>query len=101
MSKLTAVIIGAEHAQGLSKKDNKPYNFANVYYLKQRKAWSNDKGASQVVGAEQASIEMNPSPALLEQFKTIEAQLPCEVELHLDINPENPQRNWVVDFQIL
>ncbi len=96
---ITVFVIGVEHSQGLSKKDNKPYNFANVHYLIPRRGWANEKGASQVLGKQSEAISMNPMPDLFQQFRNIESQMPCLVELHLDVDPENMQRNWVVDIK--
>lgn len=96
---ITVFVIGVEHAQGLSKKDNKPYNFSSVHYLVPRRGWSNEKGASQVLGKEVETISMNPTPELFEQFKNIESHMPCLVELYLEVNPERMQRNWVIDMK--
>lgn len=102
MSKLTVMVVGAEHTKGLAKKDDRPYDFASVSYLKQAQGWSNDKGASTVVGLEVAKIDMdNTNPSLMNAFREIASALPCTLELTLALNPNNPQRNWVSDIKVV
>ncbi|MCY9803350.1 hypothetical protein OTK51_07875 [Vibrio scophthalmi] len=101
MSKLQVIVIGCEHSQGLSKKDDTPYNFALVNYLAPNKGWKSAKGACNAVGFDRQQIQMNPSPALVAEFKKLEDVFPLLCELHLDVDPENPQRNHVVDIKLI
>jgi hypothetical protein len=96
---LTVVVIGCEHSQGLSKKDDKPYNFAQVNYLAPNRGWSSDKGACQAVGLDKKQIAMSPNPSLVSVFKGLEDEFPLLCELSLDADPENPARNIVVDIK--
>lgn len=98
---LKVIVTGCEHSQGLSKKDDTPYNFAVVNYLAPNKGWKNDKGACTAVGLSQKQISMNPNPALVAEFQKLSDQFPMMVELHLDADPENPARNQVVDIKPL
>ncbi|MDA0148339.1 hypothetical protein [Vibrio sp. LaRot3] len=101
MSKLTVIVIGCEHSQGLSKKDDRPYNFAQVNYLAPNEGWKSEKGACNAVGLVQKQIQMNPSPSLVAEFQKLNDQFPMQCELHLDVDPSNPQRNHVVDIKAL
>ncbi len=101
MSKLTVVVIGCEHAQGLSKKDDKPYNFAQVNYLAPNEGWKSEKGSCKAVGLVGRQIQMNPDPQLVAAFQEIQDQFPVTCDLILDIDPSNPQRNHVVDVKVI
>ncbi len=101
MSKLTVVVIGCEHAQGLSKKDDSPYNFAQVNFLAKNEGWSSTKGSCKGVGMTQKQIQMNPSPQLVAAFEQIAPKFPCQCELTLEVDPSNPQRNHVVDVKVV
>ena len=57
---LTVTVIGCEHSQGLSKKDDRPYNFALVNYLAPNEGWKSEKGACEAVGLDKKQIAMNP-----------------------------------------
>ncbi|NOI60645.1 hypothetical protein [Vibrio coralliilyticus] len=96
---LTVVVIGCEHSQGLSKKDDRPYNFAQVNYLASNEGWKSEKGECKPVGLVQKQIAMNPNPSLVAAFKELETQFPMTCELHLDADPQNPARNIVVDIK--
>lgn len=96
---LTVIVIGCEHSQGLSKKDDRPYNFAMVNYLADNKGWNSEKGQCQAVGLDKKQIAMSPNPSLVAEFKKLESQFPLMCELHLDADPDNPARNIVVDVK--
>jgi len=96
---LTVTVIGCEHSQGLSKKDDRPYNFALVNYLAPNEGWKSEKGACEAVGLDKKQIAMNPNPSLVMAFKELESQFPMMCELHLDADPQNPARNIVVDIK--
>ncbi|MBF4410612.1 hypothetical protein EA831_22570, partial [Vibrio anguillarum] len=50
MGKLTVVVIGCEHSKGLAKVTNKPYDFAQVNYLKPNEGWNSEKGSCLAFG---------------------------------------------------
>lgn len=96
---LTVTVIGCEHSQGLSKKDDRPYNFAVVNYLAPNDGWTSEKGACEAVGLTQKQIAMSPNPSLVAEFKKLEGGFPMMADLHLDVDPSNPSRNIVVDIK--
>ncbi|MGO2498415.1 MAG: hypothetical protein ACTH6I_10370 [Vibrio litoralis] len=98
---LKVVVIGCEHSQGLSKNGDKPYNFAQVSYLAPNEGWTSQKGSCSAVGLTQKQIAMNPKPELFSAFASMESEFPCMAELILDIDPSNPQRNYVVDIKLI
>ncbi len=98
---LKVVVIGCEHSQGLSKKNDTPYNFAQVNYLAQNQGWNSEKGQCKAIGLTVQQIAMNPTPALLAEFNKLESQFPMKCELMLDADPQNPARNIVVDIKTL
>lgn len=98
---LKVVVIGCEHSSGLSKRDDKPYNFAQVNYLAKNEGWKSEKGSCSAYGLTVKQIAMMPDASLLAQFATIQDQFPCECELILDADPQNPARNIVVDIKPL
>ncbi len=98
---LKVTVIGCEHSSGLSKRDDKPYNFAQVNYLAKNEGWKSDKGSCTAYGLGVKQIAMSTNPALLAQFAKLEEQFPCLCELSLDCDPQNPARNIVVDIKIL
>ena len=101
MGKLTVTVIGCEHSQGLAKANDKPYNFAQVTYLKQNQGWNSSKGSCNAFGLKVEKIAMLTSPALLNEFQKLANNFPLLCELSLDADPENPQRNIVVDIKPL
>ncbi|NVJ57999.1 MAG: hypothetical protein HWE19_16715 [Vibrionaceae bacterium] len=98
---LKVTVIGCEHSQGLSKKDDRPYNFAVVNYLAPNEGWKSEKGQCTPVGLVQKQIAMNPNPALVAEFAKLTDQFPLMCELDLDADPQNPARNIVVDIKPL
>lgn len=96
---LTVIVIGCEHSQGLSKKDDKPYNFAQVNYLAPNEGWTSEKGACKAVGLDKKQIAMSPNPSLVAEFEKLKEKFPMMCELHLDVDPSNPSRNIVVDIK--
>lgn len=103
MSKISAFVIGCEHSKGLSKGSNRPYDYAVVNYLGKNDGWTQSaQGQCTRVGLEQKKITMcNTNPSLLAEFQKLEVQFPLECDLVLDIDPNNPQKNWVVDIKPL
>lgn len=101
MGKLTVLVIGCEHSQGLSKSNDKPYNFAMVNYLKPNEGWNSQKGSCNAYGLMQEKIAMTVTGGLLSEFEKLESQFPLMCDLILDADPSNPQRNIVVDIKPL
>ncbi|WP_158147699.1 hypothetical protein [Vibrio cincinnatiensis] len=99
MGKLTVTVIGCEHSQGLSKSNDKPYNFALVNYLKPNQGWNSQKGSCTAYGLKSDHIAMLTTPSLLSEFQKLSTQFPLLCDLILDADPENPQRNIVVDIK--
>nr|WP_194589607.1 hypothetical protein [Vibrio anguillarum]MBF4449033.1 hypothetical protein [Vibrio anguillarum] len=99
MGKLTVVVIGCEHSKGLAKATNKPYDFAQVNYLKPNEGWNSEKGSCLAFGLTQQQIAMNPHPSLLAEFQKLQDKFPLVCDLMLDADPSNPQRNIVVDIK--
>lgn len=97
---LTVIVAGCEHSQGLSKKDDTPYNFAQLNYLVPNQGWKSAKGVCKAYGLTQKQMPMAASPALLIEFDKIQNQFPVKCVLTLEPDPENPQRNLVTDFKI-
>ncbi len=98
---LKVVVIGCEHSQGLSKKDDRPYNFAQVNYLGKNDGWTSQKGQCEAVGLTLKQIAMAPNPSLVAVFKNMADEFPLMCELTLDADPQNPARNIVVDIKPL
>ncbi|MGR5413055.1 hypothetical protein ACPV52_09905 [Vibrio astriarenae] len=94
---LKVMVIGVEHAQGLSKANDKPYNFAQVNYLATNEGWESQKGSCKALGFEVKNISMSTQPELFAAFSQLEFPLMCD--LVLDCDPQNPQRNYVVDVK--
>ncbi|CAH8190953.1 RstB phage-related integrase [Vibrio aestuarianus] len=99
MGKLTVLVIGCEHSQGLSKANDKPYDFAMVNYLKPNDGWTSQKGSCNAYGLMQEKISMTPSVALLTEFDKLQSKFPLMCDLILNADPTNPQRNIVVDIK--
>ncbi|MCZ4294502.1 hypothetical protein [Vibrio sinaloensis] len=98
---LSVIVIGCEHSQGLSKKDDTPYNFAQVNYLAHNEGWKSAKGQCNAIGMTQKQIAMNPNPALIAEFDKLKDKFPMLCELRLDADPQRPDRNIVVDIKPL
>lgn len=98
---LTVIVIGCEHSKGMSKKDDTPYNFAQVNYLATNEGWNSAKGQCKAYGMTQKQIAMNPMPELLAEFDKLKDKFPMRCELHLDADPQRPDRNIVVDIKPL
>ncbi|CAK4075883.1 hypothetical protein [Vibrio sp. 16] len=98
---LTVIVIGCEHSQGLSKKDDTPYNFAQVNYLAVNEGWKSAKGQCEAKGLTQKQIAMSPNPSLVAEFGKLNEKFPLMCELSLDADPQNPARNIVVDIKPL
>ncbi len=97
---ITVVVAGCEHSVGLSKKDDTPYNFAQLNILTPNQGWKSAKGQCKAYGLAQRQMPMSANPALLAEFDKIQNQFPVKCVLTLEPDPENPQRNLVTDFKI-
>jgi hypothetical protein len=95
---LIVVVAGCEHSVGLSKKDDTPYNFAQLNYLVPNTGWKSAKGHCKAYGLTQKQMSMSANPTLLAEFDKI--QFPARCVLTLEPDPENPQRNLVTDFKL-
>lgn len=96
------IVVSAKLGNGTSNKSGspKPYQFANVTYLKNAESFVNDQHNIQMVGFDAQEINMLFDNALFEKFK---ASCPFgrTVDLILDADPQNPSRNVVVDFKVI
>lgn len=94
------IVIGAKFGSGTSNKSGspKPYQFANVTYLKQSETFSNEQHNIQMAGYDTQEINMLFDTALFAQFKET-CPFGQPVNLILDADPQNPSRNIVVDFE--
>ncbi|WP_305817110.1 hypothetical protein [Photobacterium leiognathi] len=99
MSKLTVLAIAAVMGNGTSTKSGspKPYQFANIQYLIPAKGFSNESHNIQRVGKDVLEINIEFNQALFNRLKDV--TYPATLELQLEANPENPERNIVVDFE--
>lgn len=100
---IRAIVLGFEHSKGLSKANDRPYDYAVVNYLGQNDGWTqSQKGTCTRVGLMQKTIAMrNDNPSLFAEFSKLEGKYPIELELELGLNPNDLQKNWVVDFKIV
>ncbi|MGF1863280.1 hypothetical protein [Photobacterium profundum] len=98
MANLTVFVSGVTKGSGISKKSGtpKPYSFANVDYLIPAKNFQNDDNDIRKLGMEVKSISMKDDMNLFAQFGSV--SFPCQLNLILEANPENPSQNIVVDF---
>ncbi|GAL13886.1 hypothetical protein JCM19233_4893 [Vibrio astriarenae] len=94
---LKVMVIGVEHSKGLSKANDKPYDFAQVNYLAPNEGWQSTKGSCKAVGLDKKTIAMSTQPELFAAFAQLDYPVMCE--LSLDCDPANPQRNHVVDVK--
>lgn len=101
MSSLKVTVIGVVMGNGVSTKSGspKPYQFGNVQYLVPAKPFSNENTNIQRTGKEVKEINFEFGQALFEQFTTI--IYPAFLELELNADPDNPQRNIVTDFKVI
>ncbi|MBF9000488.1 hypothetical protein [Vibrio nitrifigilis] len=98
---IRAHILGCEHSQGTSKGSNRPYNFAVVNILGANDGWTESQsGRCTRVGLMQKTVPMSTDNlSLLHKLQTFENQFPLECDLVLDVDPNNIQKNWVVDIK--
>lgn len=95
-------VIAAKMGSGISKKSGspKPYQFANVTYLKQAEDYINDDHNIQSSGFDTREVNMAFNKDIYLKFKN-SCPFGQPVDLILDADPENPARNVVVDFQLV
>ncbi len=103
MAKLqNVIVIGAKFGNGTSNKSGspKPYQFANVTYLKNAESFQNEQHNIQMAGFDTQELAVVYDAALFERFKS---QCPFGEKVHLllDADPQNPSRNIVVDFELV
>jgi len=103
MAKLqNVIVIGSKFGNGTSTKSGspKPYQFANVTYLKNAESFANEQHNIQMAGFEPQELAVLYDAALFERFKT-QCPFGQPVHLLLDADPQNPSRNIVVDFELV
>lgn len=98
MSSLKVTVIGVVMGNGVSTKSGspKPYQFGNIQYLVPAKPFSNENTNIQRAGKEVKEINFSFGQAIFDSFCTV--NYPCFLELELNADPENPQRNIVTSF---
>ncbi|MER0370180.1 hypothetical protein [Vibrio vulnificus] len=98
MSTLNVFVTAVTKGSGISKKSGapRPYSFAQVHYLVPAKGFVNDDNNIQKLGYEEKTISMKDDQALFNQFGSV--NFPCNLQLIMDSDPENPSRNIVTDF---
>lgn len=62
---ITVVVAGCEHSVGLSKKDDTPYNFAQLNILTPNQGWKSAKGQCKAYGLAQRQMPMSANPLCL------------------------------------
>ena len=103
MAKLqNVIVIGAKFGNGTSNKSGspKPYQFANVTYLKNAESFQNEQHNIQMAGFDTQELAVVYDAALFERFKS-HCPFGQPVHLLLDADPQNPSRNIVVDFELV
>ncbi|NQZ89071.1 MAG: hypothetical protein HRT54_15955 [Colwellia sp.] len=103
MSTLKNIIItSVKLGSGTSNKSGspKPYQFANVTYLRTAKDFISDQHNIQMAGFETQEVNMAFDVGLYAEFKN-GCPFLTPVDLILDADPENPARNIVSGFQII
>ena len=103
MAKLqNIIVIGAKFGSGTSTKSGspKPYQFANVTYLKNAESFANEQHNIQMAGYDTQEINTLFDNNLFERFKN-DCPFGQPVHLILDADPQNPSRNIVVDFELV
>ena len=96
------VILSVKLGSGTSSKSGspKPYQFANVTYLKQAKNFENDQHNIQIAGFDIQEVNMPYDVGLYTEFKN-NCPFLVPVNLTLDADPENPARNIVSGFELI
>ncbi len=96
------IVIGAKLGTGTSNKSGtpKPYQFANVTYLKNAEPFQNEQHNIQMAGYDTQEINMIFDNNLFVQFRDT-CPFGTPVNLILDADPQNPSRNVVVDFEVI
>lgn len=99
---ISAIVLGYEHSKGISKSSDKPYDYAVLNYLGKNDGWTkSEKGSCSRLGLEQKKIALcNTNPTLFAELAKLEGQFPIKLDLVLDTDPNNIQKNWVVDFKL-
>ena len=103
MAKLqNIIVIGAKFGSGTSNKSGspKPYQFANVTYLKNAESFQNEQHNIQMAGFDTQELSTLFDANLFERFKK-ECPFGQPVHLLLDADPQNPSRNIVTDFELV
>ena len=103
MSTLKNIIItSVKLGSGTSNKSGspKPYQFANVTYLKEAKDFISDQHNIQMAGYETQEVNMAFDVGLYNHFKS-NCPFLTPINLTLDADPENPARNIISGFELI
>jgi hypothetical protein len=92
------LLFGGTYSKGVSK-DNKPYEVPTLYAGKACRAWENEKGSCIAFGSEGIKLRFDPNEIILAKFET--TITPALVEFTYEPDPQDPQRNLVVDFKVI
>lgn len=103
------VLIGASHSKGISAKNSKPYEMAEIYIGKKPRSWETDKGSCVGYGfgvGEESNgkiklPKMNfiVSDGILKQLEG--TAFPVLADVKTEPNPENPEQNLIVGFSVI
>ncbi|WP_192890636.1 hypothetical protein [Vibrio bathopelagicus] len=103
------VLLGGTYSKGISKKDGKPYEMAEIYYGKKPRSWKTEKGECISFGfgvgevndgkIEKPQMAFVYSSELLKKCET--TAFPVFADVVLEPNPEDPNKNLIVDFSVI
>jgi len=91
------MVMNAFHTYGTAKKTGNTYDISKLVYGVKMKPVQSDTRT--VVGFGFETQEIDIQPQAVSQFAAIQDRLPCIVDLKIEVQPENPQRNWVVGIE--
>lgn len=103
------VLLGASHSKGISAKNGKPYEIAEIYIGKKPRSWETDKGSCVGfgfgVGEENNGKIKLPkmtfvvSDTIVKQLET--SAFPVLAEVQTEPNPENPEQNFITGYTVI
>lgn len=97
------VACGFSHASGRAKTPpHKPYDMANLSYLKSLRDFQNEFGAGFGFGFNSdrdAQLQVKKTPETIKKLEAI--PYPALVELVLEAHPDDPLKNIVVDVNVV
>ncbi len=89
MAKL--VVLGVFHTHGVSKKTGAPYTISKVTYGRAITSLKTEQRSVSGYGFEAQDMDLDPS--CLPSFSDV--KFPSVLDLKIECQPMNPQRNWV------